>query len=142
VFQQFICTLNVLLNVVLPSACGLYYKLHHINRPLSMKKEGIQTRKRKPRSADASLNPRRRTGPTNQHTANQLRQKQQQQQQNQIQQSVVVQNSGVLQQQVVGGGYGQAAATGVMGGILMRPPSGAEIPVIVHQQHGMHYTYP
>ncbi|CAH8648388.1 unnamed protein product [Heterobilharzia americana] len=31
------------------NACGLYYKLHKINRPISMKKEGIQTRKRKPR---------------------------------------------------------------------------------------------
>ncbi|KAG5443827.1 hypothetical protein CSKR_100056, partial [Clonorchis sinensis] len=31
------------------NACGLYYKLHKVNRPISMKKEGIQTRKRKPR---------------------------------------------------------------------------------------------
>ncbi|KAH8864575.1 GATA-binding factor A [Schistosoma japonicum] len=31
------------------NACGLYYKLHKINRPISMKKEGIQTRKRKPK---------------------------------------------------------------------------------------------
>ncbi|XP_062315771.1 endothelial transcription factor GATA-2 [Osmerus eperlanus] len=29
------------------NACGLYYKLHHVNRPLTMKKEGIQTRNRK-----------------------------------------------------------------------------------------------
>uniref|UniRef100_A0A5S6R0V4 GATA-type domain-containing protein n=1 Tax=Trichuris muris TaxID=70415 RepID=A0A5S6R0V4_TRIMR len=29
------------------NACGLYYKLHNVNRPLSMKKEGIQTRNRK-----------------------------------------------------------------------------------------------
>ncbi|XP_031156220.1 transcription factor GATA-3 isoform X5 [Sander lucioperca] len=29
------------------NACGLYYKLHNINRPLTMKKEGIQTRNRK-----------------------------------------------------------------------------------------------
>ncbi|KAF7259254.1 hypothetical protein EG68_03507 [Paragonimus skrjabini miyazakii] len=32
------------------NACGLYYKLHKVNRPISMKKEGIQTRKRKPRT--------------------------------------------------------------------------------------------
>lgn len=32
------------------NACGLYYKLHNVNRPLSMKKDGIQTRKRKPKS--------------------------------------------------------------------------------------------
>ncbi|KAK6167804.1 hypothetical protein SNE40_021745 [Patella caerulea] len=31
------------------NACGLYYKLHGINRPLAMKKDGIQTRKRKPK---------------------------------------------------------------------------------------------
>ncbi|OTF71207.1 GATA-binding factor-like protein, partial [Euroglyphus maynei] len=33
------------------NACGLYFKLHNINRPLSMKKDGIQTRKRKPKAA-------------------------------------------------------------------------------------------
>eukprot|EP00095_Tigriopus_kingsejongensis_P011946 maker-scaffold2683_size13302-snap-gene-0.4 protein:Tk11946 transcript:maker-scaffold2683_size13302-snap-gene-0.4-mRNA-1 annotation:"AGAP002236-PA" len=33
------------------NACGLYYKLHGINRPNTMKKEGIQTRKRKPKNA-------------------------------------------------------------------------------------------
>nr|AMY99562.1 GATA456-b [Owenia fusiformis] len=32
------------------NACGLYYKLHQVNRPMSMKKDGIQTRKRKPKS--------------------------------------------------------------------------------------------
>nr|XP_002122567.2 transcription factor GATA-3 [Ciona intestinalis] len=29
------------------NACGLYFKLHGVNRPLTMKKEGIQTRNRK-----------------------------------------------------------------------------------------------
>ncbi|XP_051865054.1 GATA-binding factor 2-like [Pristis pectinata] len=29
------------------NACGLYYKLHNVNRPLAMKKDGIQTRNRK-----------------------------------------------------------------------------------------------
>ncbi|XP_017789550.1 PREDICTED: uncharacterized protein LOC108571900 [Habropoda laboriosa] len=32
------------------NACGLYFKLHNVNRPLSMKKDGIQTRKRKPKN--------------------------------------------------------------------------------------------
>ncbi|XP_037578311.1 GATA-binding factor A-like isoform X3 [Dermacentor silvarum] len=32
------------------NACGLYFKLHNINRPLAMRKESIQTRKRKPKS--------------------------------------------------------------------------------------------
>lgn len=32
------------------NACGLYFKLHNMNRPLSMKKEGIQKRKRKPKN--------------------------------------------------------------------------------------------
>ncbi|CAG2230747.1 transcription factor GATA-4-like isoform X5 [Mytilus edulis] len=32
------------------NACGLYYKLHGVNRPLAMKKDGIQTRKRKPKN--------------------------------------------------------------------------------------------
>ncbi|KAL4218563.1 Transcription factor GATA-6 [Mactra antiquata] len=34
------------------NACGLYFKLHQVNRPMSMKKDGIQTRKRKPRSSN------------------------------------------------------------------------------------------
>ncbi|KAL1783544.1 erythroid transcription factor [Sigmodon hispidus] len=29
------------------NACGLYYKLHQVNRPLTMQKDGIQTRNRK-----------------------------------------------------------------------------------------------
>lgn len=32
------------------NACGLYYKLHQVNRPISMRKDSIQTRKRKPKS--------------------------------------------------------------------------------------------
>ncbi|KAK2151907.1 hypothetical protein LSH36_346g00013 [Paralvinella palmiformis] len=36
------------------NACGLYYKLHQVARPLSMKKEGIQTRKRKPKGMGKS----------------------------------------------------------------------------------------
>ncbi|CAG2171408.1 unnamed protein product, partial [Oppiella nova] len=31
------------------NACGLYYKLHSVNRPITMKKDSIQTRKRKPK---------------------------------------------------------------------------------------------
>lgn len=33
------------------NACGLYYKLHGINRPQAMKKDSIQTRKRKPKGS-------------------------------------------------------------------------------------------
>ncbi|XP_045108921.1 GATA-binding factor 2-like isoform X1 [Portunus trituberculatus] len=37
------------------NACGLYFKLHGVSRPLTMKKEGpIQTRKRKPKSSSSS----------------------------------------------------------------------------------------
>ncbi|CAF1637059.1 unnamed protein product [Adineta ricciae] len=32
------------------NACGLYYKLHKVNRPITLKKENIQTRNRKPNS--------------------------------------------------------------------------------------------
>ncbi|XP_060610624.2 transcription factor GATA-4 [Anolis sagrei] len=34
------------------NACGLYMKLHGVPRPLAMRKEGIQTRKRKPKSVN------------------------------------------------------------------------------------------
>ena len=34
------------------NACGLYFKLHHVNRPPTMRKEQIQTRKRKTKPRD------------------------------------------------------------------------------------------
>jgi hypothetical protein len=39
-----------LVNVFFLNKGGLYYKLHSVNRPITMKKEGIQTRKRKQKS--------------------------------------------------------------------------------------------
>ncbi|XP_066909489.1 transcription factor GATA-4 isoform X2 [Halyomorpha halys] len=33
------------------NACGLYFKLHGVNRPQAMKKDSIQTRKRKPKGS-------------------------------------------------------------------------------------------
>ncbi|GFO00819.1 transcription factor gata-4 [Plakobranchus ocellatus] len=36
------------------NACGLYFKLHGVNRPMSMRKDGIQTRKRKPKGSSSS----------------------------------------------------------------------------------------
>ncbi|XP_044306257.1 transcription factor GATA-4 isoform X2 [Varanus komodoensis] len=36
------------------NACGLYMKLHRVPRPLAMRKEGIQTRKRKPKNLNKS----------------------------------------------------------------------------------------
>jgi hypothetical protein len=36
------------------NACGLYFKLHGVNRPLAMRKDGIQTRKRKPKKQENS----------------------------------------------------------------------------------------
>ncbi|KAL5273326.1 GATA4.2 family protein [Megaselia abdita] len=33
------------------NACGLYFKLHSVKRPIAMKKETIQTRKRKPKGS-------------------------------------------------------------------------------------------
>ncbi|XP_062943853.1 transcription factor GATA-4 isoform X2 [Cynocephalus volans] len=42
------------------NACGLYMKLHGVPRPLAMRKEGIQTRKRKPKNLNKAKTP---TGP-------------------------------------------------------------------------------
>ncbi|XP_037382447.1 transcription factor GATA-4 isoform X2 [Talpa occidentalis] len=39
------------------NACGLYMKLHGVPRPLAMRKEGIQTRKRKPKNLNKSKTP-------------------------------------------------------------------------------------
>ncbi|ODM96878.1 Transcription factor GATA-3 [Orchesella cincta] len=41
------------------NACGLYFKLHNVNRPLTMKKDTIQTRKRKPKNGANSSGPNR-----------------------------------------------------------------------------------
>ena len=35
------------------NACGLYYKLHQVERPKTMKKDTIQTRKRKPKALNS-----------------------------------------------------------------------------------------
>ncbi|KAK3912391.1 GATA-binding factor A, partial [Frankliniella fusca] len=39
------------------NACGLYFKLHGVNRPISMRKDGIQTRKRKPKKQQGQAGP-------------------------------------------------------------------------------------
>ncbi|CAG9768833.1 unnamed protein product [Ceutorhynchus assimilis] len=46
------------------NACGLYFKLHGVNRPLAMRKDGIQTRKRKPKKPAGSNGPGGGSGPT------------------------------------------------------------------------------
>ncbi|CAF0956015.1 unnamed protein product [Adineta ricciae] len=40
------------------NACGLYYKLHHVARPLNMVKEGIQTRRRKQKNSNTIVPPK------------------------------------------------------------------------------------
>ncbi|XP_072539192.1 endothelial transcription factor GATA-2b [Salminus brasiliensis] len=52
------------------NACGLYYKLHNMNRPLTMKKEGIQTRNRK-----MSSKSKRRRGENSQHLTSVMQEK-------------------------------------------------------------------
>ncbi|XP_045612123.1 uncharacterized protein [Procambarus clarkii] len=61
------------------NACGLYFKLHGVSRPLTMKKEGpIQTRKRKPKNAGSSAS-------SSASSSSQQQQQQQHQQQHQQQ---------------------------------------------------------
>ncbi|XP_053201690.1 GATA-binding factor A-like [Panonychus citri] len=73
------------------NACGLYFKLHGVPRPMTMKKDGIQTRKRRPKNPAGSTNTIQSTnGLVNQannhhHHQQQQQQHQQQQQQQQIQ---------------------------------------------------------
>ncbi|XP_075071414.1 transcription factor GATA-5 [Mixophyes fleayi] len=47
------------------NACGLYMKLHGVPRPLAMKKESIQTRKRKPKSVKGKTSTGSTTSATN-----------------------------------------------------------------------------
>uniref|UniRef100_A0A4W3JBB5 GATA binding protein 5 n=1 Tax=Callorhinchus milii TaxID=7868 RepID=A0A4W3JBB5_CALMI len=47
------------------NACGLYMKLHGVPRPLAMKKESIQTRKRKPKNVNKSKGSSGSTSGTN-----------------------------------------------------------------------------
>ncbi|CAH1117793.1 unnamed protein product [Phaedon cochleariae] len=83
------------------NACGLYFKLHAVNRPLAMRKDGIQTRKRKPKkpasggvdrddassaSAEESKTPSLVHQPPQQHHAPQPQPQQQQHHQQQQQQ--------------------------------------------------------
>ncbi|XP_074847598.1 transcription factor GATA-4 isoform X2 [Carettochelys insculpta] len=49
------------------NACGLYMKLHGVPRPLAMRKEGIQTRKRKPKNLNKSKTP---AGPSSSESLN------------------------------------------------------------------------
>lgn len=46
------------------NACGLYFKLHGVNRPLAMRKDGIQTRKRKPKKPSSSSGDKDESGST------------------------------------------------------------------------------
>lgn len=46
------------------NACGLYFKLHNINRPLAMKKDSIQTRKRKPKNSMKSEHSLKKSHPS------------------------------------------------------------------------------
>lgn len=39
------------------NACGLYYKLHNVNRPANMRRDTIHTRRRRPKSASSSPMP-------------------------------------------------------------------------------------
>ncbi|XP_049821766.1 GATA-binding factor 6-B isoform X2 [Aethina tumida] len=49
------------------NACGLYFKLHNVNRPLSMVKEGIQTRKRRPKNSSGQGSTSRTSTPQPYH---------------------------------------------------------------------------
>ncbi|CAK1600477.1 unnamed protein product [Parnassius mnemosyne] len=51
------------------NACGLYYKLHGINRPLAMRKDGIQTRKRKPKKSANGTKPPQETVKKDDHSS-------------------------------------------------------------------------
>ncbi|KAF4528703.1 hypothetical protein B566_EDAN014271 [Ephemera danica] len=55
------------------NACGLYYKLHGVSRPLAMKKDNIQTRKRKPKSSSSGAGESGRKTHSSHHESSSLK---------------------------------------------------------------------
>ncbi|XP_020287650.1 GATA-binding factor A-like isoform X2 [Pseudomyrmex gracilis] len=127
------------------NACGLYFKLHGVNRPLAMRKDGIQTRKRKPKktpepstrsSADHETATSTTSSPSTDLKSNQQQQQQQQQQQHQIE---VSKSSTSSTDRPVYLGHTPLLATGSVPTVKTEPRS---CDGIVGQSYSSYYQHP
>ncbi|CAD1476324.1 unnamed protein product, partial [Heterotrigona itama] len=130
------------------NACGLYFKLHGVNRPLAMRKDGIQTRKRKPKKTPEP-NARSSSSVDHETTAvsaasspsTELKnsQQQQQQQQSQHQQIEVSKSSASSSDRPVYLGHTSLLATGSVATVKTEPRS---CDGIVGQPYSSYYQHP
>ncbi|XP_029039622.1 GATA-binding factor A-like [Osmia bicornis bicornis] len=136
------------------NACGLYFKLHGVNRPLAMRKDGIQTRKRKPKKTPEP-NARPSTGdhetatvstassPSTEMKNNQQQQQSQQQQQHHHQietsKSSGVGASSSSNERPVYLGHTSLLATGSVATVKTEPRS---CDGIVGQPYSSYYQHP
>ncbi|KAK9299249.1 hypothetical protein QLX08_007621 [Tetragonisca angustula] len=135
------------------NACGLYFKLHGVNRPLAMRKDGIQTRKRKPKKTPE---PNARSSSTVDHETtavsaasspstelkNSQQQQQQQQQQSQHQIEVSKSSTGGASSssdRPVYLGHTSLLATGSVATVKTEPRS---CDGIVGQPYSSYYQHP
>ncbi|TGZ48414.1 Uncharacterized protein DBV15_02761 [Temnothorax longispinosus] len=128
------------------NACGLYFKLHGVNRPLAMRKDGIQTRKRKPKktpeqNARSSQGDHESTASTTSSPSTDLKNNQQQQQQQQQHQIEVPKSSGssTSTDRPVYLGHTSLLATGSVPAVKTEPRS---CDGIVGQPYSSYYQHP
>ncbi|XP_025154604.1 GATA-binding factor A isoform X2 [Harpegnathos saltator] len=133
------------------NACGLYFKLHGVNRPLAMRKDGIQTRKRKPKktpepnarssTGDHETNASTTSSPSTDLKSNQQQPQQQQQQQQQQHQIEVTKSSGssTSTDRPVYLGHTSLLATGSVPAVKTEPRS---CDGVVSQPYASYYQHP
>ncbi|KYN22111.1 PREDICTED: GATA-binding factor A-like isoform X1 [Trachymyrmex cornetzi] len=129
------------------NACGLYFKLHGVNRPLAMRKDGIQTRKRKPKktpeqNARSSQGDHETTASTTSSSSTDLKNNQQQQQQQQQQHQIEVpksSGSSTSTDRPVYLGHTSLLATGHVPAVKTEPRS---CDGVVGQPYSSYYQHP
>ncbi|XP_015111949.1 GATA-binding factor A [Diachasma alloeum] len=125
------------------NACGLYFKLHGVNRPLAMRKDGIQTRKRKPKKTPepnaprSSGNDHETSTSTRSSPSNDLKSSQQPPQHHQIESTKS--SSSVSTDRPVYLGHTSLLATGGVPAVKTEPRS---CDGIVGQPYSSYYQHP
>ncbi|KAM0731534.1 GATA-binding factor A [Formica fusca] len=126
------------------NACGLYFKLHGVNRPLAMRKDGIQTRKRKPKktpepNARSSTGDHETTTSTTSSPSTDLKSNQQQQQQQHQIDASKSSGSSTSTDRPVYLGHTSLLATGSVPAVKTEPRS---CDGVVGQPYSSYYQHP